>query len=434
MNIKAFLKKNILLNRTIVSEDSTSFVLNLQKEYNCTILEYDTGKEYATWLIPLEWNLKKAILKKDGKTIASYDQSPLFIAPYSQSFSGVITKEELVKHTMVNPKSPDCFGYEFRLAYDFKRRLNEWRITLPQSLLESLSHGDYYIDIDAETKPGSLKIAEYKIEGIQKECFAFLSHYCHPAQINDGIVGTVIMFEVINRIKEKYSQTKYSYLALAMPETIGSSVYITDNENSISDFIGTVFCEMGGANSPLQMVFSRRGNTYIDRIFEYLVDHYDKEGVRKVAFRKGWGNDELVFDSPGVGVPSVSIDRFPFEYYHTNLDNLNHFNEDKAEETIALLLDAVEILEEDYIPKAANKVPIYLTRFNLYSDWTHNRIQYDQNIILLDAIWEGISVFDISVKYNIEYNIVKLFYDKLISLKLIEKLPIDSFYTKQTKI
>ena len=97
MNIKAFLKNNILLNRTIVYKGSTSFVLNLQKEYNCIVLGYDRGKEYATWLIPLEWNLKQAILKKDGKTIASCDQSPFFIATYSQFFSGVLSKEELVK-------------------------------------------------------------------------------------------------------------------------------------------------------------------------------------------------------------------------------------------------------------------------------------------------------------------------------------------------
>ena len=432
MDIREFLQENILLCRTIVSSDSTKFVENLFKQYNCTILEFQTGSEHSTWPIPLEWNLKKAVLNKGEEIIASYDESPLFIAPYSKSFSGKLTKEQLAQHTMVNSNSPNCFGYEFRLAYDFRRRLNEWRITLPKNRLDTLPSGDYEIDIEVETKPGTLKIAEYKIEGEQKDCFVFLSHYCHPAQINDGIVGTVIMYEVLRRIKENFKKTRFSYLALAMPETIGSSVYLTANRHEIKNFIGSAFCEMGGANSPLQMVFSRRGNTYVDRIFEYLVDKYQDGNARKVPFRKGWGNDELVFDSPGVAVPSVSIDRYPFEHYHTNLDNLDNFNEEKAEEMIALFLDAVNILEEDFIPKPIYDVPFYLTRYSLYADWTYSRQQYDQNILLLEAIWEGLSVFDLSVKYNLEYENVKSFFINLSNLELINKELVNSNYTRNT--
>ena len=432
MNIKKFLQENISLCRTIVSRDSTKFVENLHKQYKCSILEYETGSEYSTWPIPLEWNINKAVLKKGNKVVASYDESPLFIAPYSKSFSGKLTKEQLIQHTMVNPNSPDCFGYEFRLAYDYRRRLNEWRITLPKNRLEALPSGEYEIDIEVETKPGTLKIAEYKIEGEQNDCFAFLSHYCHPAQINDGIVGTVIMYEVLRRIKKNFKKTRFTYLSLAMPETIGSSVYLTENKFNIKNFIGSAFCEMGGANSPLQMVFSRRGNTYVDRIFEFLVDQYQDGSARKVPFRKGWGNDELVFDSPGVAIPSVSIDRYPFEYYHTNLDNLDNFYEEKAEEMISLFLDAVNILEEDFIPKPIYDVPFYLTRYDLYADWTHNRQQYDQNILLLDAIWEGLSVFDLSIKYNLKYEDVKSFFNGLLNLGLINKELVNSNYTRNT--
>ena len=56
---------------------------------------------------------------------------------------------------------PDSLSYEFRLAYDFKRRLKEWRITLPLNLLESLPDGLYDIEIDVNIKPGSLKIGHY---------------------------------------------------------------------------------------------------------------------------------------------------------------------------------------------------------------------------------------------------------------------------------
>ena len=157
-----FLKKNHLLNRTIVSKDSTRFVNELKKRYGCKILEYKSGLEFSTWVIPVEWNLKKATLSNADGIIISDKDSLLFVAPYSKSFSGSISKEELELHTLVNPSRPDCFSYEFRIAYDYKRRLKEWRITLPKLKLDSLPRGNYEIDIEVETKPGSLKIAEFK--------------------------------------------------------------------------------------------------------------------------------------------------------------------------------------------------------------------------------------------------------------------------------
>ena len=39
--------------------------------------------------------------------------------------------------------------------------------------LDSLKSDNYKIDIKVETKPGSLKIAEYKIKGKHKDCLFF---------------------------------------------------------------------------------------------------------------------------------------------------------------------------------------------------------------------------------------------------------------------
>ena len=43
-------------------------------------------------------------------------------------------------------------------------------------------------------------------------------------------------------------------------------------------------------------------------------------------------------------------------------------------------------------------------------DWTSNRKQYDLNIILLESMWEGLSVFDISIKYKLDFKIVNDFF------------------------
>ena len=73
---------------------------------------------------------------------------------------------------------------------------------LPLNLLESLPEDLYDIEIDVNIKPGSLKIVEGTHKGLEESTFIFLSHYCHPGQLNDGLAGVLIMFEVLKRIKK----------------------------------------------------------------------------------------------------------------------------------------------------------------------------------------------------------------------------------------
>jgi len=428
------INKLLLKNRTIVSKDSAVCMDILRQKYPIKVHKYPTNSDCQTWVIPPEWNVNYATLKLNGKLIASYDDSMLFLAPYSASFSGTISKQELINHTFTNSNVPDAFCYEHRLAYDFQRRLKEWRITLPYSLIQALpDDGEFEVDISVEVKDGNMLVAELENPGESEFCFTLLSHYCHVAQANDGIAGGAVMLEVMNQIKKKYVKNKYTYRMLFMPEVIGSVAYTSNHKNKIDNTIGAVFSEMPGANQDIQFVFSRRSNTYIDRVFLQVLKDKGKLDCRRVPFRKGWGNDETIFDAPGIGVPSVSIDRYPFREYHTQYDDLRNVHIDKLEEVVDIILSVVDILENDYIPEQKKNAPIYLTRYDLYSDWTYERESYDVNTLIMDNLWSGLSVLDIALKNDLDYHYVRSYISKMLENDLISTSIITPTYSKKTQ-
>ncbi|MDP2399316.1 MAG: DUF4910 domain-containing protein [Burkholderiales bacterium] len=433
MQMTDVIEKLLMKNRTIVSRDDAECMSLLSRHFPLHVHKYATGNEYQTWPIPPEWNVRKAVLSDKNGIIGSYDESPLFLAPYSMPFSGQVTRDELVKHVFSNPAVPDAYCYEFRLAYNFQRRLKEWRISLPHERLENLPEGPFNVEIDVEVSPGHMLIGEMAHPGRSGNWFSLLAHYCHVAQANDGIAGVAVMLEAMKRIQKKHPDPLHGYKALLMPETIGSSVYAATHEEEIDKTLGAVFSEMAGAESPLQLVYSRRGDTYIDRVFLHVLSNKGKLPCRCIPFRRGWGNDELVFDAPGVGVPVVSMDRYPFAAYHTHHDNMSLVKPARLEEVVDIITSVVDVLEEDYIPRPRHRVPTYLTRFNLYADWTCERAQYDVNTRLIDSMWSGLSVLDIALSNELDPTRVSEYIGGFVREGLVEASPVTAEYTRKTR-
>jgi aminopeptidase-like protein len=427
------IEKLLMKNRTIVSRDVSLCMEMLRERYQLTLHRYPTDSEYQTWPIPPEWNVRKAVLSDGERVVASYDECPLFLAPYSLPFSGWVTRDELIKHTFSNPEKPDAFCYEFRVAYNYQRRLKEWRISLPHDRVLALSDGPFHVDIDVEISPGNMVIAELAHRGSSGSWFTFLAHYCHVAQANDGLAGVAVMLETMDRAMRAHPNPRHGYKALLMPETIGSSVYAATHEGELDATIGAVFSEMAGAEEPLQLVFSRRGDTYIDRVFLHVLRTQGKLPCRLVPFRRGWGNDELVFDAPGLGVPVVSMDRHPFAAYHTHHDDLSRVKLSRLEEVVEILAGVIDTLEEDYIPRPRNRVPTYLTRFDLYADWTHQRERYDLNTLLLDSMWSGLSVLDIALRHDLDVDLVRGYLKKFGEEDLIDAVSVTPDYSRNIR-
>lgn len=420
-------------NRTIVSIGSQEVVLSLQKLFpNSKVERYPSGQHKSSWDIPEQWELLSASLKriKTNEILFTHKTSPLFIAPYSKSIDQIFTKSELSKITVFDSFNEEEFKYQHRLAYDSNKRLNEVCISIPSKVFNTFEDSEnFHLEVEVKTKPGNLEIFNHAIKGGSGSTVYFLSHYCHPGQINDGLAGVVTCARVMERISNEFTNLKYSYNFLAFPETIGSSVFVAEHISEMKDGLFAIFAEMPGAHSDFRVTTSRRNKTYVDRVVEFVLKESNKN-FTKVAFRNGWGNDEMVFDSPVVGIPSTSIDRAPFNSYHTSGDNLSEFSFEKLEETVDVIVGVIKILESDYIPSPNYVVPPQLSKLNLYKDWKEDRHFYDYTMSLLDLASSGKSLFDIAISENIPIDFANTFYTSLSEHGLINKNNLSASYTR----
>ncbi len=427
MNAVDLMRAILCKNRTMVSSGFGESLVLLSHELPLTICRFPSGGEYSTWVVPPRWEVIKAELSNGERVLASYADHPLFLAPYSCSFHGWLTRDELLLHIRSDFNNPDEFVYEYRLAYDYQRRLKEWVISLPYSVVERLDRPKYFVDIQVETSPGELLVGECTISGQSPNVVFFLSHLCHPGQANDGLAGVIAGIEVMKRIREEFPGSQYTYRLLIMPETIGSVAYVTEHIAESGFWMGAMFLETPATHEKLRLKYSRRKYTYLDRVAEHVLRSrnvvYDTS-----EFHESYGNDEKIFDYPGVGVPAISLQRYPLRTYHTSADNLEGVEIDSMNEYVSLVCGIVAVIENDYLIRFGHPAPVQLSRFGFYADAVHNNEGFLLNSRCIDMAWRGWSVFDISLKLGMPFGTVVEYFDKFAESGLIEKVMLDPGY------
>ena len=418
--ILPFIEDLYLKNRTLVSADNYYCLERIHEKFPIKINRYPTGGDYDTWLIPPQWDVVEAYLSDGENILASYEDHPLFLAPYSKNLEGWVSKEDLLKHTIFDKNNPDSYFYQHRLAANFQLRLKDWGISLPYNVVKNLDKEKYFVKIEVQISSGNLCVGEALLPGVVNKKIALLGHLCHPGQANDGLAGVGCGLEVMRRLIEQ-KKRHFTYQFLVLPETFGSAVYLSDNISRLDDYLGVLFLEMSGAGTRLAFNSSRKGKLYFDFLLHYLAAKADP-GYVHYKFHRGMGNDELNFDWPAINIPGLALYWDEFPQYHSSADRPAIIDPNKIEIMVQIVMDMIGIIEDDYIPVYTQQIPIYQTRYGLYVDAFEERELYNKCTDLLFSIDGRKSVFEITRTLGLDFYQARDYLEKFVDLGFVKKV------------
>lgn len=400
--------------RHLISDGYDESLARLSEIVPMKIHEIPSGTKCWTWVVPEKWNIKEAYIEDmEGNRLLDVQSHPLHVISYSLPINKVVGREELMKHIHTKPDRPDAIPYEFKY---YER---DWGFCIPHNRLPEFGKDRYKVVIDSEFVQGTLKVGEYTIPGKTKETIAFVAHLCHPAMANDDMAGVAVLMDIAKELQKR--DNRYTYAFFILPETIGSIAYLSQNEERISDFKCGIFLEMLGNSTSLALQRTRQDTHRLDRIARYVMKHRLRD-FREAAFQTLVGNDEFVFNGPGVDVPMISISRFPYPEYHTSDDNIDIISEESLQESKGVVMDIVDILEQDYIPKRTFKGPVFLSGNGLWVDWRVNKT-LNENLELIMLRLEGDkSCFDIAEELEMDFADALDYISKLFEKGFVEKV------------
>mgnify|MGYP006273791009 CR=1 FL=1 len=429
MNMKGLIEELYLTNRSFITEDY-NYCLNYIDEYilSLQVHEFPSGKEvWDSWQIPKKWIVNQAYIKEGDKEILNYDNHPLHLIGYSDSYEGYISKEELKEHLHFHPELPEAIPWHFRLNY--RPWDSEWGFCVSKEFYNSLNEEEYYVKIDTEFEDDYLKVAEHHLEGEKDETIVFIAHLDHTGMANDDLSGVAAGLEIMNRLKDK-EERKYSYKLLIVQEMLGSAAYLEKHNYLADELKYGIFLEMLGNDNRIALQKSFKGNTKLDKIAKYLLE-INKEEFKVGEFREIVCNDEIVFESPGYEIPTISISRYPYLEYHTNLDNPSIISQENLEEAVQYVLEVINILENDFVPirKFEGLPSLANPKYDLYIDPGQKALSGSlQNSEDLNRFRDYIfrylegdySVFEIAQEFNLSFEFVHDYLIKFNKKDLIE--------------
>lgn len=419
-DMRALIDDLWFLRRDIACDDMSRALGWLADRLGFQVEGYESGSEAWTWIIPPRWEVERAHVKAGGETLVDLRDHPLHVMSYSQPVDRKVSREELLAHLRTREDRPGAISFE----YSYYRP--DWAFSVPHDWLPRFRHDEYEVLIDSRFVPGDLEVACLHLPGRRREEFVFMAHMCHPAMVNDDLSGVAVLAAAAHRLGRKKDR-RFSYRFLVGPETIGTIAYLSRHEDLIPDMKGGCFLEMLGNQAPLSFQHSRSGDNQMDLALSCALKSLKTEH-REGAFREVIVNDEAVLDGPGVDVPCCSLSRsgffsrqeWPYPEYHTSDDTPDIISMDRLDEAAEVICRAVEILEQNFVPKRKFKGPVFLSRYDLWVDWRVNmelNLKMDDVMCMLDG---DLDLLHIAESLDLDFFMVKGWLDKFAEHGLID--------------
>jgi aminopeptidase-like protein len=421
--VMQFLRRVTPLARTLVhpANDETLRVL---REYlpAVTVEAYPSGTPVWTWKIPNRWQLVESRIEDaaTGRLLWDGTSHPLATVNYSLPFDGEIGPRALAPHLHVSSTRPAAIPFVFR----FYNR--DWGFCVPAAVSRRiLQRKRLRVRIVTDEAPGELKVGALSLPGESPKEFVLCTNICHPGIANDSISGAAAAIAIARHLMAIPAR-RYSYRILWLPETIGSVAYFAHHEELIGRAIGGLFIEMLGNRNSMCLQHTRHGNTYWDLLARAT---FRDSGLRfrEAAFLESAANDEKVIDAPGVGIPTLSITRYPYPEYHTSDDNADLINPARMRESIDMVCRLIDRIEDDYVPAYRSKGPVCLSEHGLYPDWYRNPALKDRWLAFVKVMYaldRERSVEQLAAELGVAANIVRYWCDAFAAKGFLEKQPL----------
>jgi aminopeptidase-like protein len=420
------------LNLGIAQADNWRAMELISQQLPLKVQSFKSRSEHNGWVIPDQWTVRKAVICHDGKTVFDGTVHPLAVAQMSSSFRGRVSKSELDRHVYFNRDLPEAYAYHCR--YQYRPWETHWGFCIPFAKYRTWPEGEYDVELDTVFEPGALHNGEAVHRGSSPQTVLFQAHSCHPTQANDNIVGIMVIAALFRWLQGR--KTRYTYKALFAPEHIGTVFHIRDlPPDELSNTRLGIFVEAVGGRRPFSLQESFHGDHIHDRFVKLALRH-DFPDARVGPFGTVLGNDESVWEAPGVEVPMISISRFPFREYHTSEDTLDQFGPESLDDTLNVLKGLVDMLEDDVTVrrKFTGIVALSNPEYGLYKEHpdpayvkplSDMDLRFARMQDLLARFFDGKhTAFDIAERFDIPFPLIRSYLGEFQEKGLVELHPV----------